>query len=164
MEHRIIPFFYLIDEYLKTINLKDDVRAKIYSVDSFPVELCNITREKRSNLWVDKELKGYNASKKRFFYGLKIHMIVTTNKEPIFFYISKGLTHDVTAAYEFLPYMPKNSIVIVDKGYVSNKLDNFLTNLGIKLSPISENIISKYKNSRVLEIDNYKNIFDRKHS
>jgi hypothetical protein len=40
--------------------------AKIYSVDSFPVELCNITREKRSNLWVDKELKGYNASKKDF--------------------------------------------------------------------------------------------------
>jgi hypothetical protein len=29
MEHRIITFFYLIDEYLKTINLKDDVRSKV---------------------------------------------------------------------------------------------------------------------------------------
>jgi hypothetical protein len=29
MEHRIITFFYLIDEYLKMINVKDDVRAKI---------------------------------------------------------------------------------------------------------------------------------------
>ncbi len=216
MEHRIITFFYLIDEYLKTINLKDDVRSKvsnsevlligyiaasdfngnyfkgyqyckelkivkmleysrfirrlnnleeiieklflwlgklfeklegvkIYSVDSFPVELCNITREKRSNLWVDKELKGYNASKKIFFYGLKVHMIVTTNQEPIFFYISKGSTHDVTAAYDFLPYMPKNSIVIGDKGYVSNKLDNFLTNLGIKLSPIFRKNMKKDK-------------------
>jgi hypothetical protein len=56
-------------------------------------------------------------------------MIVTTNQEPIFFYISKGSTHDVTVAYDFLPYMPKNSIVIGDKGYVSNKLDNFFTKL-----------------------------------
>ena len=47
--------------------------AQIYSVDSFPVEICNITREKRCNLWSDKKLKGYNASKQKYFYGFKVH-------------------------------------------------------------------------------------------
>jgi len=207
MEHKIITIFYLIDEYLKIMNIKDDVRAKVsnseilligykamedfngnyfkayqyfkelkivkmleytrfirrlnklekvieklflwlgklfkklegaqvYSVDSFPVELCHITREKRCNLWNDEKLKGYNASKKKYFYGFKVHMVVNTNKEPIFFYISKGSMHDVTAAYNFLPYLPLNSIVIGDKGYVSNDLKNFLNKYGIELSPI----------------------------
>ena len=207
MEQRIITIFYLIDEYLKTIGIKDDKRAKvsnseilligyiamedfngnyykayqyvremkivkmleytrfirrinklesvieklflwlaelfkrlegaqIYSVDSFPVELCQISREKRCRLYNDEKLKGFNASKNRYFYGFKVHMVVNTNKEPIFFYISEGSMHDVKASYHFLPFVPKNSIVIGDKGYVSDDLDNFLSKFGIKLSPI----------------------------
>ena len=142
MERRIITVYCLIDEYLKCIGIKDDVRSsvsnaeilligylavsdfagnyrkahsyfrmigcckmveysrfirrlnemeetieklfmwlgdmfiklessQIYSVDSFPVELCQITREKRCHLWRATELKGFNASKCKFFYGLK---------------------------------------------------------------------------------------------
>jgi len=63
-------------------------------------------------------------------------MVVNTNKEPIYFYISEGSMHDVTAAYNFLPYLPSNSIVIGDKGYVSDNLKNFLKKFGIELSPI----------------------------
>jgi len=110
--------------------------AQIYSVDSFPVELCNITR----NLWSDKKLKGYNASKQKYFYVFKVHMVVNTNKEPIYFYISESLMYDIKASYKFLPSLPKNSIVIGDKGYVSNELKNFLKNLGINISPIFKKI------------------------
>ena len=214
MEHRIITIFYLIDEYLRIMGIKDDVRVKvsssevllvgymavndfngnyfkayqylkelkiikmleytrfirrlnnleevieglflwlgglfkqlentqIYSVDSFPVELCNITREKRCNLWSDKKLKGYNASKQKYFYGFKVHMVVNTNKEPIYFYISEGSMHDIKASYKFLPSLPKNSIVIGDKGYVSNELKNFLNNFGIDISPIFKKNMKK---------------------
>lgn len=207
MEQRIIAIFCLIDEYLKAMRIKDDVRAKfsnseillagyitmsdfngnytkaykyiqmmklvklpeysrfirrinkmektfealfiwlgklfektdiskIYSVDSFPVELCNITREKRCKLWNNPKFKGYNASKAKFFYGFKVHMVVNTNKEPIYFYISEGSIRDVNAAYNFLPNLSKDSIAIGDKGYVSNKLKSFLKNYGIILSPI----------------------------
>jgi len=207
MEQRIITIFYIIDEYLKIIGKKDDVRAKIsnseilligylavnsfngnyykayefsqmmklvkkidysrfirrirdlekvieniflvignifkkaenskiYSIDSFPVQLCDITREKRSRLWNNKQFKGYNASKKRFVYGFKVHMIVNTNKQPIFFYISNASTHDITASYDFAFNLPKNSILIGDKGYVSSNLTNFLKQFNINLSPI----------------------------
>ena len=31
---------------------------KVYSIDSFPVQLCDITREKRCRLWNDEKFKG----------------------------------------------------------------------------------------------------------
>lgn len=207
MERRIIAIFYLIDEFLKKIDYKDDKRAyissseillmgylavsdfngnyskaykyimsmnlvkkieysrfirrlskleteverlfmflsklfvklnsmNIYSIDSFPVELCNITREKQVRLWSDIKLKGYNASKKRYFYGFKVHMVVSQHKEPISLYVSEGSMHDTTASYKILPYLPNKSIAVGDKGYVSNKLESFLLDFGINLSPI----------------------------
>jgi len=45
-------------------------------------------------------------------------MVVTTEREPVC-YISVGSEHDVTASYNFLPTLPENSIVIGDKGYIS---------------------------------------------
>ena len=42
--------------------------------------------------------------------------------------------HDTTASYKFLPTLPKNSIVIGDKGYISGKLEKFLAQFGIELS------------------------------
>ena len=113
--------------------------AKIYSVDSFPVELCQITRQSRVRLWSDPSLKGYNASKGRFFYGLKVHMVVTTDKEPVMVHISEGSIHDVTAGYQFMHHLPKESITIGDKGYVSSKLEAFLKQFEIVLSPIGRN-------------------------
>lgn len=113
--------------------------TQIYSVDSFPVELCQITRQSRVRLWSDPSLKGYNASKGRFFYGFKVHMLVTTDKEPVMVYISEGSQHDVTAGYHFMKYLPKKSIAIGDKGYVSSKLEAFLKRFDIVLSPIGRN-------------------------
>jgi len=105
------------------------------------VEICNITREKRCNLWSNKKLKGYNASKQKYFYDFKVHMVVNTNKEPIY-YISEGSMYDIKASYKFLPSLPKNSVVIGDKGYISNELKNFLKNLGINISPIKNCLTS----------------------
>lgn len=113
--------------------------VKIYSVDSFPVELCQITRQSRVRLWNDPSLKGYNASKGRFFYGFKVHMIVTTDKEPVMVHISEGSIHDVRAGYKFMHHLPKESIAIGDKGYVSSKLGAFLKRFDILLSPIGRN-------------------------
>ncbi|DAB35654.1 MAG TPA: IS982 family transposase [Sulfurospirillum cavolei] len=210
MERRIITVYCLIDEYLKLLGIKDDVRSsvsnaeilligyiavsdfagnyrkthtyfqmigcckmveysrfirrlnemeriieklfmwlgdvfiklegsQIYSVDSFPVELCQITREKRCHLWRAPELKGFNASTCKFFYGLKVHMVVTTDKSPVRCYISHGSMHDVKAAYKLLPQRPSHSLAIGDKGYVSSKLTLFLASFGIDLSPLQRN-------------------------
>ena len=48
-----------------------------YVVDSFPVPVCDNIRIRRCRLYQGEEFRGYIASKKRFFYGLRVHMIVT---------------------------------------------------------------------------------------
>jgi len=131
LDREIEQLFIFLGDLFKRLN-----GSQVYSVDSFPVEICQIQREKRAKLWQDVSLKGYNSSKKKFFYGFKVHMVVTTEREPVFCYISVGSEHDVTASYNFLPMLPENSIVIGDKGYISNKLASFLAKFGIKLSPI----------------------------
>lgn len=131
LEEEIEELFVFLSELFKKLN-----GSQIYSVDSFPVEVCQIQREKRSRLWRDVSLKGYNASKKKYFYGFKVHMVVTTNQEPVSCYISEGSMHDTTASYEFIPTLPKNSIVIGDKGYISGKLEKFLAQFGIELSAL----------------------------
>lgn len=137
LEDIIVKVFQILSEVFKKLNVMD-----IYCVDSFPVEICKIEREKSSQLWKDISLKGYNASKKKYFYGFKVHMTVTTNQEPVSFYITEGSTHDITASYNFLQNLPKNSIVIGDKGYISNKLDDFLAKFGITLSALKRKNMS----------------------
>ena len=131
LESVIEELFYFLSQIFMEIN-----GSKIYSVDSFPVEICQIQREQRSKLWRDSSLKGYNASKEKYFYGFKVHMVVTTNQEPVSVYISEGKVHDAKASYEVIPTLPKGSIVIGDKGYISENLKDFLAQLGIELSAL----------------------------
>jgi hypothetical protein len=70
-------------------------------------------------------------------------MVVTTNQEPVSCYISEGSMHDATASYKFLPTLPKHSIVIGDKGYISGKLESFLAQFGIELSALKRKNMKK---------------------
>jgi hypothetical protein len=81
-------------------------------------------------------MKGYSVSKKRFFYGYKVHMVITTNKEPLYCYISYGNEHDISAAKKYLHCLKPDSIVIGDKGYISKKLTDYLKQFKINLSAI----------------------------
>ena len=134
LEKEIEGIFIFLSNLFHKLN-----ETTIYSVDSFPVEICSIKREKKNRLINEPQLKGYNASKGKYFYGFKVHMVITTNKEPVCFYISDGSTHDITASYKYLYNLPENSIVIGDKGYLSSKLKQFLDDYSIHLSAIHKN-------------------------
>ncbi len=191
MEENIITIFCLVDDILKAMEVKDDVRAKIYidphinctvyNTDytgvryfhgnyysahqffmnmrpSYPIDYSRFIRRLNnlhyvidqtfellsevfyksngSDIYNHKNMKGFNASKKRFFYGFKVHMVVITNKEPVHCYISYANEHDATAAKRYLPAMKANTTVIGDKGYISKKLKAFLHTFGINLNAI----------------------------
>lgn len=137
--HREINYIFgiLSDIFYKTSD------SEIYSVDSFPVEVCKLERCANCNIYNHKDMKGYNASKKRYFYGFKVHMVVSTNKEPVHCYISYGSEHDATAAKKYLPAMKESSIVIGDKGYVSKKLESFLSRFGVSMNAIQRSNMGK---------------------
>ena len=139
--HYVIDYtFQLLSEvFYKT------AKSEIFSVDSFPVEVCKIERSQSCNIYNHKDMKGYNSSKKRWFYGFKVHMVVTTDKEPVHCYISYASEHDATAAKRYLPAMKSNTTVIGDKGYVSKKLKTFLDTLGINLNAIQRSNMGEDK-------------------
>ena len=63
-----------------------------YAVDSLPVAACDNIRIRRCRLYPPEEhgagaFRGYIASKRRYFYGLRVHLVVTQAGEPVRQYI-----------------------------------------------------------------------------
>jgi hypothetical protein len=73
--HRIEPTLLTVFEVLgqawKQLNPDN-----VYSIDSFPIPICDNIRISRSKLYDGQEAyRGYQSSKKRYFYGVKIHLM-----------------------------------------------------------------------------------------
>lgn len=75
-EHVWLGLFYLLADVHKQLNASAD-----YVVDSVPIAVCDNYRIPRCRLYSDhrEAFRGYIASKKRFFYGLRAHVVVTAS-------------------------------------------------------------------------------------
>ena len=71
----------------------------IYVIDSFPVSVCDNIRIRRAKLYRDETYRGYQASKKRYFYGLKIHLMVTSAGQPVECVLTPGSVSDVRSLH-----------------------------------------------------------------
>ncbi len=75
--------FHRLGETWKQLNANS-----IYIIDSFPVAVCDNYRIQRCHLYRGEEWRGYQASKKRYFYGLKIHLMITQTGQPVEFFLT----------------------------------------------------------------------------
>jgi hypothetical protein len=100
--HRIqnlfLTLFRLLGETWKDLNSKS-----IYVLDSYPVASCDNYRIYRSRRYRGEDRRGYQASKRRYFYGLKIHIMVTEHGLPIEFFLTSGSYSD-TRAYRLYDF------------------------------------------------------------
>src|SRR5438093_7782008 len=114
--HRIkdifIVFFNLLAQTWKTLNTD-----AIYVIDSIPVAVCDNIRIRRSKIYSKEDFRGYQASKKRYFYGLKIHLMVTKDGQPVEFFLTYGSFGDVDALKHYAFDLPDGSIIYADKAY-----------------------------------------------
>jgi hypothetical protein len=88
-----------------------------YVIDSMPVLACDNIRIRRCKLFQGREYRGYNASKRRYFYGLKVHLLITGQGEPVEFVLTPGSTADVMAFKSFELELPPDSVILADKAY-----------------------------------------------
>lgn len=94
-----------------------DTRGE-YVVDSFPVPVCDNIRIRRCRLYEGERFRGYVASKKRYFYGLRVHMLVTAEGgEPVEFFLEAGSTNDNPVFKGFELDLPAGSVIYADKQY-----------------------------------------------
>lgn len=114
--HRVrdvfLTLFAVLGETWKELNTES-----IYSIDSFPIAACDNYRIRRCKLYQDEAYRGFIASKKRFFYGLKIHVLVTADGEPVELFLTPGSLSDVGCLEDFAWDLPPDSTVYADRGY-----------------------------------------------
>lgn len=108
---------------------------KVFIVDSFPVSVCKIFRANARNLCDAKRFCGYNASKKSWFIGIKVHMITKSSGQPVEFMLTPGCTHDNKAFQNmYLGCLPKGSVILGDKAYCNQSLELNLEKKGLLLT------------------------------
>ena len=98
-------------------------RDELFTIDSFPIPVCRIIREKQSKACRRPELdevlanKGYNKILGGYFIGYKIHMITSRSGVYVDLYITPASTHDVM----FLKELNESDTHLVDRTLLGDK-------------------------------------------
>ena len=98
----------------------------IYVIDSLPIAVCDNIRIRRSKIYSTEDFRGYQASKKRYFYGLKIHLMVTQDGQPVECFRTPGGFGDVDALKYSAYALPDGSIIYADKAYNDYEIEDLL--------------------------------------
>lgn len=126
--HRLAPIissiFFAFGQFLKQFNT-----AKEYLIDSFPVSVCRNIRIKRCKLLDNEAFRGYNTSKREYFYGFKIQVITTAQGIPVEFFICAGSYHDITAFKSMNIDLPCGSQLYADSAYTDYELEDYYKEL-----------------------------------
>jgi hypothetical protein len=124
--------FALLAEVFKRHNAD-----RTYVVDSFAVPVCDNIRIRRCRLYPLEEhgetFRGYLCSKRRYFYGLRVHLVVSGRGEPVEFSLAAGSQADVTVFKDLELDLPEGSIIYADKGYTDYGYEDLLQEVGLHL-------------------------------
>ena len=89
LQDRFVTLVNFLGELWKEVHV-DSVSV----MDRFPVALCENYRMPRAKLSQQEVSRGYLASKKRYFYGGKIHRMVTAPGQPVEWVLTPGSYRD----------------------------------------------------------------------
>lgn len=141
------PDIQAIRHGLSQVSKKSDVGI----IDSFPVPLCQNIRNQRVKIFRSTADIGYNATKRLWFYGFKVHAVMEADGT-ILNYMVTAAVHDAKEARELIQGCPCPDI-IADVGYIGNQLRQDFAQIGYQLwTPYRSNM--KYAdrhNSRQLK-------------
>lgn len=88
----LFMMFYQIGHCLKTI-----AGASEYVIDSFPVAVCDNIRIRRCKILKGKQWHGKQCSMRRYFYGVKVQVLINAQGIPVEFCFVPGSESDVQA-------------------------------------------------------------------
>ena len=106
-----------------------------FAVDSFPIKVCHNIRIKRCRIYQNESYRGYNASKRQYFYGLKIHVVTNRAGQVYEFYLSPASEHDVTMFKKMNLDLPENAEIYGDSAYTDYVFEDLL-NAHFKFYPM----------------------------
>lgn len=127
-------FFHLLAGVFKATN-----ETHAYIADSFPVPVCDNIRIRRCRLYPrthGEAFRGYIASKRRYFYGVRVHLLVTATGQPVEFALAPGATSDLPVFREFDLELPDDAVIYADKLYTDYEYEDLLAEIGIEFRPL----------------------------
>lgn len=82
----LLTLFSVLGETWKEFN-----HESIYVLDTFPIPVRDNYRIPRAKVYHTEAYRGYQASKKRYFSGMKLPLLVTRDGQPVEFFLTPGL-------------------------------------------------------------------------
>lgn len=105
-------------------------KTQEYSVDTLPFPCCDNFRICRSHLFRGEVYRGKCASKRRYYFGLKLHLLSTRQGEPVEFVLTPASVADVRGL-KFLTFdVPPGAVIYGDKAYNDYKEEDLLLEAG----------------------------------
>lgn len=133
--HRIkdlfLTLFAFLGEHWKDLNSRS-----VYIIDSFPIASCDNIRISRSRRYTGEGYRGYIASKRRYFYGLRVQLVVTENGEPVEFFLTPGADSDTGSLQWYQFDLPEGSTILGDKAFNVYEIEDDLASIGIAFAPL----------------------------
>jgi hypothetical protein len=91
--------------------------SNAYIIDSFPVAVCDNIRIRRCRLYRDAAYRGYCASKRRYVYGLRAHVVVTETGVPVEVVLAPASYSDGRIGKTFHLDLPSGATLYADAAY-----------------------------------------------
>ncbi|MDQ3749509.1 MAG: IS982 family transposase [Acidobacteriota bacterium] len=123
--NRLADLIYRLFHQLGAV-LKDLHWESRYMLDSFPVPVCDNIRIKRCRLVKDKLYRGKMASKRRYFYGVRVQLLATSDGIPLEFCLLPGACSDLQGLAELALDLPEMAELFVDAGYNFYEWEDYL--------------------------------------
>ena len=139
--HRATPLLRWLFRQIARIH-KQKTEEDIYLIDSFPASVCKNIRIPQTRIYgaeegPNEEFRGYIASKDEYFFGVKVHLLVTAEGHPVEAFLTPGARNDTRAMKQFQFNLPSGSVVIGDKAYNDYNFEGLLSEAAsIDLRPL----------------------------
>lgn len=109
--------------------LKDLHWESRYLLDSFPIPICDNIRIKRCRIVRNEDYRGKISSKRRYFYGVKVQLLTTSDGIPVEFCILPGGCADLQGFAELALDLPEQAQLFVDAGYNYYEWEDYLSEI-----------------------------------
>jgi hypothetical protein len=121
--HKVGSLLYEIFEIISSY-FKDFCCEMHYIIDSFPVAVCNNLRIANCKILKEEKWRGYTASMRNYFYGVKVQLLTTKDGIPIAFHFTPGKTGDAKAIGKMIDKLPVESSLYGDSAYTDYGLED----------------------------------------
>jgi hypothetical protein len=117
----LFSMFYQIGHYLKSM-----AGASDYVIDSFPVAVCDNIRISRCKILTGKQWRGKQSSMRRYFYGVKVQVLINSTGIPVEFGFVPGCESDVQALKKLPLAVAAESKIYGDSAYTDYQTEDNL--------------------------------------